>query len=141
MATNWSRPRDYIIDTAILALRRGYYLTVAEAAQRKTDLNYRGTSPSHACALLERDLMRAYYDRHGGQSERAEKISAMAQQLRDEGWEYIPDRRGDARGGLWYHSGDGVTINQNGGSFGSFEAATVTAYESHTRELYRRVGQ
>jgi len=138
MTRNWARPRNRVIETTLIALRRGYYLTVAEAAESVTRFDYQGKSPAIARALLQRDLAREYYAQYGGQSERTEEIAAMAAQLRAEGWRYIIGHRRDETGGLWRHDESGVTVNQNGGSFATFTEATVETYQSQTRQLINR---
>lgn len=134
--SNWAEPRSQILDVAIIGLRRGYYLTVAEAAERLTLHNYRGLSPAIAEALLRRDLTREYYQRHGGQSERTEQILTMAADLHAEGWSYIQSHRDSAQG-FWRHR-SGADVNQNGGAFSSFGEATVKTYNSQSRELINR---
>ncbi|MBD3305305.1 hypothetical protein GF348_02950, partial [candidate division KSB3 bacterium] len=102
MSNNWAIPRDEVIDRAILVTRRGYYNNVYEAADSMIRLHYRGKSPSRALSILRRDLIKAYYDRHGGQNEARERIAEMAKELQGEGWRFIPAY--DGRGGFWRHN-------------------------------------
>ena len=136
MTTNWTKPRREIIDIAIMALRRGYYTSIDEAAERLTRYNYRGESRPIARALLYRDVSHVYYERHGGQTEHQEAIIAMATTLHAEGWRYIQDHR-DSWRGFWKHQ-SGVDVNLCGGSFPSFAEATERTFNSETRKLIHR---
>jgi hypothetical protein len=132
MANNWAIPRSEVINRAILVTRRGYYDSIQEAADSMVRLHYRGKSPSRALQILRRDLIEAYYDRHGGQSEARERIFEMAKELQAEGWRFIPAHNG--RGGFWRHQKFSAEVNCNGGSFSSWEVATERAYNSGSRE-------
>lgn len=75
MTDNWSRPRNRVIENTLIALRRGYYLTVAEAAESVTRFDYQGKSPAIARALLQRDLAREYYAQVAPRRERRHRQS------------------------------------------------------------------
>lgn len=131
--TNWRLPRPTIIEAALTGLRSGYYQSVAEAAERLTTFNYRGASPPIARSILERDVTHIYYERYGGRSEHTDRILSMAATLHAEGWRYIQDHR-DTRRGFWRHR-SGADVNQSGGAFASFDAATKYTFDSETRKL------
>jgi hypothetical protein len=126
------------LDVAVLGLRREYYTSVGEAAERMTRFNYRGVSPAIARALFQRDLHQQYYERHAGLSEQEDAILEMARVLRSEGWRYLPDRREGRVGGFWRHE-SGADVNQCGGHFGSFSQATDAAFNSQTRQVVKRI--
>jgi hypothetical protein len=129
---NWAIPRGEIVDRAIVAVRRGYYDNAHDAAESMVRLHYLGKSPQHAEGILRRDLVQIYYERHGGQNERRERISRMGRELQAEGWRFIPGH--DGRGGFWRHHASRSEVNNNGGCFSSWEAATERAYSSATRQ-------
>lgn len=130
--TNWDIPREKAIEIVVNLRRRGYdTITTAKYVANKY---YLGKSPDHAACLLARDAVEVFWLEHAGRTEHQERIVEMADDLRAEGWGMIWP---PGFGYLWRHSECNVDVNRGGGTFETFEAATVATFESQTRQLVR----
>ena len=128
--SNWAKPRNELIEVAvIIALRGG---TTDEAlADSFTRWHFNGAAPAIARARFAKDLIarvgRIRYERSCTQMG---EVSRKAAELEAEGWRYltVPGRSE----GFWYHDRLG-SVNQLGGGFESFTRATEAAYNSAVR--------
>jgi hypothetical protein len=131
MSSNWAIPRQRVINTALVAIRRGYG-DVSQIAEEMTRFHYRGLSPAHAEAILRRDLYQRFYEEHAGRTEAQERVARMARTLKEEGWTFVPNF--DQPGGFWRHTGSGLEVNNGGGTFSSWAIATERTFNSASRD-------
>jgi hypothetical protein len=114
------------------SLRHEWSTSIRATCEQFVRWHYAGKSPQHALGQLVRDVRVAYWERHGGQSQRSEEVNQMMCALRAEGWVLIGDQE---RGFLWRHRATGALPNPSGGTWRSIEAATIAVHCSTTREV------
>lgn len=129
--TTWTTPRAELIEIGVNLAKRGDY-PVESIARNMVDLHFAGKNPK-AIKELTRDIRAAWYAANGCQTEQQEQMSAMARQLRAEGWKHILDDEGRC---MWIHLNSGITVNRNGGLFASFDEATQYTFNSATRQVF-----
>ncbi len=133
--SNWKIPRTEAIEIVVTLARRGYDITYAVGHVTRT--HYTGESKPIAAGLLQRDAVAAFYEQHGGLTERQEEaynsLSAMADTLRSEGWKLITHNNGF----LWRHKTH-VDVNRNGGLWPTYAEATRRTFNSQTRQMINR---
>jgi hypothetical protein len=132
--SNWEIPRAEAIRIVVDLRRRGY--DVNDVARHVAQTHYLGASVERAAALLARDAIEAFWVEHGGRTHEQERIQEMAEALRVEGWVLVNH---PGFGYLWRHRVAQVDVNRGGGTFDTFEAATVATYESATRQVIQGV--
>jgi regulatory protein YycH of two-component signal transduction system YycFG len=126
---NWKILRQEAVSTVVLLARRGTNITAA--AEHIARLHYQGKSKPHAVGHLVKDALSLFMEKHGGWTEEQDRINKMARQLESEGWKAIYD----GNGYMWRHTTHHVDVNNGGGTFDTYTAATQQAYESQTRQL------
>jgi len=128
--SNWDIPREEAIKIVVNLRRRGY--AINDVARHVTQKHYCGVSYDRAAALLARDSVACFWTEHAGRTEEQDKIAMMAEELRSEGWVMVNP---PGFGYLWYHKQTHVDVNRGGGTFSTFEAATIAVYQSATRKI------
>ena len=104
-------------------------------AEQMATSHYPGKSKTRAAIIFYRDLEKLVGQLSYEQfTLRITEVNRMADELKAEGWCFLPGTDEDG-GGIWYHHRAG-SVNSLGRGFPSFEAATVATYNSAVRELH-----
>lgn len=132
---NWYPNRQTVIAVAVKAVLDWGYSAETIAAHVAQN-NYRGQNESIAAGRIRREINQAIAnERYQRWVEERRKYRLMAEQLTAEGWRWVNDINPDYAG-LWVHE-SGVSVNVLGGTFRSYEQATLKTYESQTRQWIR----
>jgi len=128
--TNWTKPREELAQIGAELCRLGYH--VQHVSENMADMHYYGPSRSLAAKKLIPLIIKYWSALNGGQTEKQEKANGMADELRSEGWRPLFSDQGRC---FWFHKELEISVNNLGGGFDGFEAATQTAYGSATRNV------
>ena len=132
--TMWKVDRKTLLNVATdMVLNRNYQ--AEHLSNSMADWHYRGKSKPRAAAIFYRDLKKLWGQlRYKQLTQQIAKVNQMADELKAEGWRFLPSADGNS-GGCWYHDQAG-SVNSQGAGFPSFEAATIATYNSAVRQLH-----
>jgi hypothetical protein len=132
---NWEKPgRAHWLKVAAELVSRHESYTPDVVADTMVRCHYYGVSKAHALPLFERDLHELVREQqYAAYVAKCSEVYALADELRAEGWRWIPSYAG-GDGGHWRHDRLG-DVNNGGGDFRSYEEGTRRAYESNVRRV------
>lgn len=138
MKTKWTKPVDEIVQMATgWVMDRGYSFH-DDMGQQLAEQFYAGVDRQRAGRKLQGLLATAVAQAIGDQRKKQhDEYKEMADQLRAEGWQYLPDPTG-IHAGLWLHTESYTSVNRMGGFFRSWEDATHVTFHSETRQALLR---
>lgn len=132
---NWYPNRQTVITVAVSAVLDWRY-PAETIADHMAQANYRGRNEAIAAGRIRREINQAIAnERYQRWVNERKKYRLMAEELTAEGWRWVEDINPDYAG-LWVHE-SGACVNVLGGTFRSYEHATLTTYESQTRQWIR----
>lgn len=134
---NWYPDRQTVISVAVSAVL-DYGYPVETIADHMAQSNYRGQNELIAAGRIRREINQAI---GAGIAQRRiderRKYKRMADELIAEGWHWVGDPNPNYAG-LWVHDASGASVNVLGGTFRSYEDATETVHQSHTRQWVKK---
>lgn len=137
MMGNWYPNRPTVISVAVKAVLDWGY-AADTIADHMAQSNYRGQNEAIAAGHIRREINQAIgAEQYQRWIAERRKYRLMAEELIAEGWRWVNDTNPNYAG-LWVHDASGASVNVLGGTFRSYEQATLKTHESHTRQWVKK---